>query len=209
VFRDCSSESGRFCFPDSFSTDTHSIKIPSIRKIELKKITKKTAPKKVGKINADVRVILRKFDEPIDWIAVKKHFKGKCVYCGVNGKKVEIIQEHAIPVNAEHLGLSRPGNIIPACRQCNNDKASKHYIDFCRYPTKKGKIAKRGRDAERDITEYMKSEGYKKLGKNETERDTIRKIISKSREATGKIRNEAKEKIEKVIAKKPTKKTAK
>jgi len=172
----------------------------------MKKIAKKTAPKTTSKINTDVRVILREFDESIDWEAVKKHFKGKCVYCGKEG---ELHKDHAIPVSEKHLGLSRPGNIVPACRQCNSDKAAKHYSDFCRYHTRDGKIAKRRRDAERDITEYMKSKSYKKLGKNEAERDKIRKIISDSRKEMGKIRSEAIAKIEKIIVKKPAKKVAK
>jgi hypothetical protein len=175
----------------------------------MKKITKKAAPKTVSKINTDVRVLLRLFDEDVDWEAVKKHFKGKCVYCGKREKNVELVREHAIPVSEKHLGLHRQGNIVPACPQCNRDKASRHYIDFCRSYSKDGKIAKRKRDAERDITEFMKSEGYKKLGKNKVERDKIRKIISKMRDEVGKIRNNTSAKIDKIVSKKSTKKTAK
>ena len=172
----------------------------------MKKTTKKTAPKTVGKINTDVRVLLREFAWRIDWEAVKKHFNGQCVYCG---EKKDLHKDHAIPMNEKYLGLCRQGNIVPACRQCNSDKGSKDYINFCRYHSKDGKIAKRGRDAEHDITEYMKSEGYKRLGKNEAERDKIRKIISKTREEMSRIRSETIAKIAKLVAKKPAKKAAK
>jgi len=104
-----------------------------------------------------------------DWAKVKKHFKERCVYCGKKeGAEVKLEKDHAIPINRQWLGLSRPGNIVPACQKCNSEKSDRHFVRFCR------RQAIKGREAETAIKEYMKEVGGKfRLGKNEYERKEI------------------------------------
>lgn len=175
------------------------------------KTAKKTVRKNASKKALASRGLLIRFDLgtdtrllPKDWEDVIKHFKGKCVYCGKKADKLS--KDHAIPVNEQHLGLHRIGNVVPACRKCNSDKGARHYVHFCRRQDKYGKIAQRGKEAELDITKYMKDMSYKKLGRNQTERNKIRKIISKAREQAAIIRDEAVASIEKIVNKKQKRK---
>jgi Fe-S cluster biogenesis protein NfuA len=62
-----------------------------------------------------------------DWEKItKRHFSGKCAYCG---KKWNTI-DHAIPINRIQLGENRIGNLVPACKSCNASKSDKNYKDF-------------------------------------------------------------------------------
>ncbi|WP_423910094.1 HNH endonuclease [Candidatus Spongiihabitans sp.] len=60
-----------------------------------------------------------------DWIEVKKSFGQKCVYC--EEAKV-LVMDHAVPINRTHLGEHRLGNLVPACKECNNEKGG--YMDY-------------------------------------------------------------------------------
>ncbi len=63
-----------------------------------------------------------------EWEAVKKvDFEGACAYCG--GRSTVTI-DHAVPINKDHLGEHRLGNLAPACGSCNGKKGNKHYRDF-------------------------------------------------------------------------------
>lgn len=63
-----------------------------------------------------------------DWEQVSdENFGGRCAYCGKAGK-LEV--EHVIPINMEKLGEHHPGNVVPACRDCNNTKKSRDYAEF-------------------------------------------------------------------------------
>jgi hypothetical protein len=52
-----------------------------------------------------------------------------CAYCGVDGShprnspRKRLAEEHVIPLSM--LGLDEPGNIVPACLQCNSSKHDK------------------------------------------------------------------------------------
>jgi hypothetical protein len=73
--------------------------------------------------NAFIRLILSRigeewFDER-DWQETKAYFGNGCAYCG-GGKADQM--DHGVPINRAKLGEHRLGNIIPACKNCNNRK---------------------------------------------------------------------------------------
>ena len=43
-------------------------------------------------------------------------------------------RDHAIPMNRDHCGLHLYGNVLPATREANRQKAGKHYRDFVEDP---------------------------------------------------------------------------
>ena len=47
-------------------------------------------------------------------------FGGGCAYCGAIAPLVE---EHLVPINRTAVGLHAWGNIVPACKPCNDVKA--------------------------------------------------------------------------------------
>lgn len=94
------------------------------------------------------------FDEQ-DWIKTKQYFKNCCAYCGK--KSESLIMEHAVPINKKSLGEHRLGNIIPSCKQCNNSKGSKSFVEFLGDNNVKIKAIKK----------YMDSKNYVPLGENE------------------------------------------
>ncbi len=46
--------------------------------------------------------------------------KGKCHYCGGTFPSDELTMDHVIPV--ARGGRSEKGNVVPACKECNNKK---------------------------------------------------------------------------------------
>lgn len=135
----------------------------------------KTAP--IGNAqNAIIRTILsnlgnESFTEK-DWEETKRHFNGKCVYCGASEN---IVRDHAIPINRYKLGEHRLGNIVPACSACNSKKGGEEdFIEFC---------AKKEDAAER-IKEYMASKDYIPLTEDKEKSDKMRIIIHKAHEET-------------------------
>jgi 5-methylcytosine-specific restriction endonuclease McrA len=100
-----------------------------------------------------------------DWEETKKHFNNKCAYCGSEGV---LVIEHAIPINKEKLGEHKIGNIIPACKSCNQNKADKDYKEFL--GDKINIIDK--------IEQYMKIKSYIPLGNN----DKIKYLLNKAHE---------------------------
>jgi 5-methylcytosine-specific restriction endonuclease McrA len=60
----------------------------------------------------------------LEWEHTKKHWNGKCAYCGGNrsGKKKNLTKEHVIP---ESMGGQKiRHNIVPSCGRCNMEKSS-------------------------------------------------------------------------------------
>ena len=52
------------------------------------------------------------------WLTIKNQvFERKCCYCGKSSEKLQI--EHLIMFNKEQFGLHHPGNVAPACNDCN------------------------------------------------------------------------------------------
>ena len=82
-----------------------------------------------------------------EWEAAKAHFGGACAYCG-EVKQLEM--DHAVPINKEHMGEHRLGNLVPSCRQCNETKRSSDYREF---------LADNAA-ARQAIEEYMRMHGY-------------------------------------------------
>ncbi|WP_264001352.1 HNH endonuclease [Mycolicibacterium gadium] len=48
-------------------------------------------------------------------------FAGQCAYCGAPVSKP--IEEHLVPMNRVSVGLHAWGNVVPACKPCNDAKA--------------------------------------------------------------------------------------
>lgn len=61
-----------------------------------------------------------------EWYKTLKYFDFKCAYCGarlLEGNKLE--KEHLTALC--HGGMTKLGNIIPACRSCNASKHDKNW----------------------------------------------------------------------------------
>jgi len=50
----------------------------------------------------------------------RKRSTGICYYCGGKFKPIELTMDHLIPV--VRGGKSVQGNLVPACKECNNKK---------------------------------------------------------------------------------------
>jgi hypothetical protein len=100
-----------------------------------------------------------------DWEEIKKEFNNKCAYCG---SEDELEMDHAIPINKEKLGEHKLGNLVPACKICNQNKADEDYREFLGTNI----------DAINNIEQHMKNKNYIPLGDN----DKLRKILNKAHE---------------------------
>ena len=55
------------------------------------------------------------------WLEIKdEDFGCSCAYCGIKDVPLQI--EHLIMFNRTQCGLHHPGNIVPACRNCNSSR---------------------------------------------------------------------------------------
>jgi hypothetical protein len=138
-----------------------------------------------------------------EWEEVLKHFNGRCAYCG---SKENIVKDHAIPANRQYLGLGMVGNIIPACQACNSgkEKGHKDYYTYCREIGKPEVATK--------IRKYMMSKGYVPLVpfiKGNAVQKKIEKLIDEANEEVTALIEKHVERIEKIVCKKPTKKSRK
>lgn len=61
--------------------------------------------------------------------ALRQRFGGLCAYCGAAPGDVE---EHLVPINRESVGLHSWGNIVPACKPCNDIKSGRAWQDHPR-----------------------------------------------------------------------------
>ncbi len=57
--------------------------------------------------------------------------KGICHYCGREVGRNEVTMDHIVPVSRG--GKSRKGNVVPACKMCNNRKKSLLPIEWDEY----------------------------------------------------------------------------
>ena len=89
-----------------------------------------------------------------DWRGVIDAFGNACAYCGAEGS---LVMDHIIPINREALGEHRLGNLVPACRVCNEAKAGKDFRKFLRDGA--GRIAA--------IEAHMERHNYVPIGDNE------------------------------------------
>lgn len=56
-------------------------------------------------------------------------FNGLCAYCN---KANWAVEEHIVPINREAVGLHAWGNVVPACRPCNERKKGGSWREFLR-----------------------------------------------------------------------------
>jgi 5-methylcytosine-specific restriction protein A len=50
----------------------------------------------------------------------RKRSTGKCHYCGGTFKPADLTMDHVVPIIRG--GKSAKGNLVPACKECNNKK---------------------------------------------------------------------------------------
>ncbi len=60
------------------------------------------------------------------------YFNYECCFCGTSIDKSTLSQDHLIPMNKTSLGLHAWGNVVPCCRDCNNEKQQKPWELFLR-----------------------------------------------------------------------------
>lgn len=56
----------------------------------------------------------------------RKCAEGKCFYCGRRFRPQELTMDHIVPIIRG--GRSKKGNVVPACRECNEKK--KYMLPF-------------------------------------------------------------------------------
>ncbi len=90
------------------------------------------------------------------WLGVKGHFDHRCAYCS---SPRQLVMDHAVPISIQNLGEHKLGNLVPACRECNEDKGQKRYDDFLRAQSDlsvaEARIVM--------IEDHMRSHGYQPL----------------------------------------------
>jgi 5-methylcytosine-specific restriction protein A len=62
---------------------------------------------------------------------MRKTREGKCHYCGREVGKAELTMDHIVPLSRG--GKSKKGNIVPACKECNNKKKYLLPIEWAEY----------------------------------------------------------------------------
>ena len=62
--------------------------------------------------------------------AIKEHFNHKCVYCGESHEPHQLTLDHVRPKSLGGEDLT--SNLVPACRRCNQDKGSTHWLEWMR-----------------------------------------------------------------------------
>ena len=62
--------------------------------------------------------------------SIKEHFGCTCVYCGKTYEEKELTLDHVIPLSRGGETLTK--NIVCACRKCNQDKGSSHWLGWGR-----------------------------------------------------------------------------
>ena len=65
-----------------------------------------------------------------------KTFNYKCCYCDADITERSLSQDHLVPMNKASLGLHAWGNVVPCCKECNNEKQQKEWKEFLRTKSK-------------------------------------------------------------------------
>lgn len=63
---------------------------------------------------------------PQEWAQVLEYFGNVCAYCLRSDRKLE--RDHVEPISRG--GLDSPGNVVPACHECNTRKAARTLLVF-------------------------------------------------------------------------------
>ena len=61
--------------------------------------------------------------------SIKEHFDCTCVYCGKTYDLSELTIDHVHP---RSLGGGDNGNVVAACRCCNQEKGSREWLSYLR-----------------------------------------------------------------------------
>ncbi len=100
--------------------------------------TRKSSPGDAA--NTFVRVVLSDAGARLggltetEWKETLRWFGERCAYTGDELVDGGMERDHAIPMNRIHCGLHLYGNVLPATRAANRQKAGKHYRDFVADP---------------------------------------------------------------------------
>jgi len=84
-------------------------------------------------------------------------FDGACCYCGCSVTEKTMTDDHVIPINKDYLGLHCWGNIVPACKECNNQKNTSTWDEFLRAKVSDTMLYQKRRDM---VVGYAKKYGY-------------------------------------------------
>ena len=57
-------------------------------------------------------------------------FGHQCCYCGESINEKTLSKDHLIPMNKASLGLHAWGNVVPCCKDCNNEKQQTDWKEF-------------------------------------------------------------------------------
>lgn len=96
--------------------------------------------------NVFVRVILSDAGQRLgglteaEWRQTLAWFEGRCAYTGEVLPDGLMDRDHAIPMNRSHCGLHLYGNVLPATKNANRQKADKHYRAFVEAPDRLERI---------------------------------------------------------------------
>lgn len=117
-----------------------------------------------------------------DWERIRDEvFGAQCAYCGKTGTKLQM--DHLIMFNRTEFGLHHPGNVVPACTQCNSRSrnATKGYHSWedhlsfiCETNNEKDKFY----DRWKRIKEHVGSSDYKYPILTDEEEKAIRIIAN-------------------------------
>ncbi|MBN2060959.1 MAG: HNH endonuclease [Deltaproteobacteria bacterium] len=61
----------------------------------------------------------------------RKTGSGRCYYCNMKVGRDNLTMDHIVPISRG--GKSRKGNIVPACKECNNKKKALLPIEWEEY----------------------------------------------------------------------------
>lgn len=67
----------------------------------------------------------------------RKLAKGVCHYCGRSFSPKELTMDHIVPVS--RMGKTTKGNVVPACKECNNKKKQLLPMEWDEYLKKAGR----------------------------------------------------------------------
>ncbi|MBT3362267.1 MAG: hypothetical protein HN929_10700 [Chloroflexi bacterium] len=84
------------------------------------------------------------------------YFNYQCCFCGDNLTAKTLSQDHLVPMNKTLLGLHSWGNVVPCCKDCNNEKQQKSWEDFIKTKASGGILKNR----EKNITNFVHSKKY-------------------------------------------------
>lgn len=100
------------------------------------------------------------------WQATLAAFGHRCAYTGRPLTEAETDRDHAVPLNRTSGGLHMYGNLLPACRQANNEKGSLPYDAFLRsvpgrFASLNGLTPKQRKANIVQIEAFMEKAGYR------------------------------------------------